>query len=247
MDDEQATPPETSAPSVPWTLHDILKAVLLLGLLLVAAVVIAALLQISETPLIPAPSPVLGGLFMFILEGAMIIPVWLFTVRKYRCGWERLGLRPFSGCRAFGLIAGYLALSFLINGTWGAIAHLFGWQVQPSVLPLFGEGARGLAVALLVGGVVAPLVEEIFFRGFVFAALRERYGFRRAVVASASFFALVHFTPGAIIPVFALGVFFCLLYSKTDSLWPSVIMHGIMNTLAFLAAFLLQTMGGTPG
>jgi membrane protease YdiL (CAAX protease family) len=55
---------------------------------------------------------------------------------------------------------------------------------------------------LLVGGVVAPLVEEIFFRGFVFAALRERYRFRRAVVASAS--------------------------------------------LAFLAAFLLQTMGGVP-
>lgn len=246
MDGEQIVTPETLAAPVPWTLRDMLWAVLLLGLIMVVAVIIATLFQISGAQVISLPSP-LGGLSLVILEGAMIIPVWLFAVRKYRCGWERLGLRPFPGCRAFGLIAGYLTLSFLINGTWAAIAHLLGWQVQPNVLPLFGEGVGGLAVALLAGGVVAPLVEELFFRGFLFAGLRERYGFRRATIVSASLFALVHFTPGVLIPIFALGVFFCLLYSETGSLWPSVIMHGIMNTLALLAAFLLQTMGGSLG
>lgn len=255
MGDEQVATPETSATPVPWTLSDILRAILLFGLILVVAVIIAVLLpsaisghrQIYRTRAIPPPSPVLGGLFLLILEGAMIIPVWLFAVRKYRCGWERLGLRPFPGGRAFGLIVSTLALSFLINGAWAAIARLLGWQVQPNVLPLFGEGIGGLAVALLAGGVVAPLVEELFFRGFLFAGLRERYGFRWATVASASFFALAHFMPGVLIPIFALGVFFCLLYSETGSLWPGVIMHGIMNTLALLAAFLLQTMGGAPG
>ncbi|MFQ6057404.1 MAG: lysostaphin resistance A-like protein [Anaerolineae bacterium] len=247
MDSEQAVAADNSATSVPWTLGDMLRAILLFGLLLMTAIIVAILLQLYRTRATSPPSPYLGGLFLLVLEAAMIIPVWLFTLRKYRCGWADLGLRPFQRGRAFGLMAGYFALAFLINGTWAAIASLLDWQVQPNVLPFFGGGVGGLAIALLAGGVVAPLVEELFFRGFLFAGLWGRFGFRWATVVSASFFALVHFMPGALIPVFALGIFFCLLYSQTGSLWPSVIMHGIMNTLALLAAFLLQTMGGAPG
>jgi hypothetical protein len=96
-------------------------------------------------------------------------------------------------------------------------------------------------LALLVGGaILAPLVEEIFFRGFVFAGLRQRWNWQKAALISAGLFALVHFVPTSVIPIFILGFIFALLYQASGSIWPAILMHMLTNTLALSAAYFMS-------
>jgi membrane protease YdiL (CAAX protease family) len=85
------------------------------------------------------------------------------------------------------------------------------------------------------------MVEEIFFRGFVFAGLRERYGWQRAALISSALFGVIHFTPTAIMPIFILGCVFAYLYQRSGSIWPAILMHAFSNALALGAAFVLAS------
>jgi membrane protease YdiL (CAAX protease family) len=76
---------------------------------------------------------------------------------------------------------------------------------------------------------VAPPVEEIFFRGFVFGGLRGRWGVLPAALASGALFGLAHVgNPGTIYllpPVAAVGVIFAFGYVYTGSIIPTIIAH----------------------
>ena len=85
-------------------------------------------------------------------------------------------------------------------------------------------------------GVVGPVAEEIFFRGFVLTGLLKRFGVRRALLLSSLLFGLFHIDPGAIVPTFALGLVLGWVYLKTGSIWPSIFAHALHNTLAVLIA-----------
>jgi membrane protease YdiL (CAAX protease family) len=110
------------------------------------------------------------------------------------------------------------------------------------LLPLFGSGIGGLLLALFTGGVVAPIAEEVFFRGFVFAGLYRERGLWPAVVLSSILFALVHITPTSWPPIFLLGVIFAVLYERTGSIWPAVAAHAAVNSLSFLLVYLLEIL-----
>lgn len=212
------------------------------------ALFVAAVLGFLTVQLLDGESPILAsrylpGIVLLLTEAALIIPVWVLALRKYRCGWGRLGLRRFPLVSGLRPVAWYLFLTFIINSAWALLARSVGFEVQPNVLPIFGGGMTGLLVAFIAAGVIAPVVEELFFRGFLFAGLHNRFGMRWATLFSSAFFAMAHFTPGALVPIFFLGVFFCLLYSRTGSLWPSILMHAAMNSLALSASFIGSQMG----
>jgi membrane protease YdiL (CAAX protease family) len=92
---------------------------------------------------------------------------------------------------------------------------------------------------LIAGVIVAPVVEEIFFRGFAFAGLRNRYSWRKAAVISSLLFASVHLQPAALIPIFILGLIFSYLYYRSGSIMPAILMHVSTNALALGAAYLI--------
>jgi membrane protease YdiL (CAAX protease family) len=83
--------------------------------------------------------------------------------------------------------------------------------------------------------VVVPIGEEIFFRGFVYGGLRARWGVPAALVASAAFFAVVHFQLVHGFPIFLLGAVFALVYQRTGSLVPAMLAHGLNNLIAMLS------------
>ena len=89
-----------------------------------------------------------------------------------------------------------------------------------------------LAVVMIVG--LAPIAEELFFRGFVFAGLRTRWSLWPAAITSGLIFGLVHAPTGitTVVPLATLGIALCWLYNRTGSLWPCVIAHMINNGLA---------------
>lgn len=240
LPDEISPQPASSLADVPWTLYDIAWATVVFGLIFGAFAVTFAVVRFLEVSFAPEGSPYVSGVLLMILEAALIIPVWLFAIRKYNIGWGTLGFRSFNVLAGCGLVVALLMVSFTVNVIWAGILSLFDLGIQQEILPAFGGGTVGLGIAWVAAGIVAPLVEESFFRGFLLPALLQKFSFWTAAAINALVFALIHFQPAAVVPFFTLGVFFCLLYRVTNSIWPSVLMHATMNTLAVLAAYALE-------
>ncbi len=92
-----------------------------------------------------------------------------------------------------------------------------------------------IAWLLLLVCVVVPIGEEIFFRGFVYGALRARLRVSVAVGLSALLFALVHTEVFHFFPIFVLGLILATLYERTHTLLPGMLVHGVNNVVAVLA------------
>lgn len=229
--------PRATFPEVPWTTTDVAWATVVFGTILGSFLISLLVIRTIQSRFAPAGSPYLNGVLLLILESGLIIPVWLFTVRRYPVGWSALGFRPFNWTTGCSLIIFLFLVSMFLNAAWATLLAAYDLQVQPDIRLAFGRGSGGVIVALLAAGIVAPLAEETFFRGFLFPALLQRYRLWVAVLLDGLIFAFVHFTPTAVAPLFILGAMLCVLYRFTGSLWPSIMMHGVMNTLAVLATY----------
>lgn len=91
-----------------------------------------------------------------------------------------------------------------------------------------------LSLVLLTSLVIAPLVEEIVFRGALLCALQKSLNGWLAVLISSVLFALVHMNPVQMIYAFVLGVILCVLRLKSGSLWGCVAMHIAFNAANYL-------------
>jgi membrane protease YdiL (CAAX protease family) len=90
-----------------------------------------------------------------------------------------------------------------------------------------------LVVGALVVIVVAPACEELFFRGMLFKVLRQRLAFWPAAVIDGVLFGFVHGSL-VIVPILAaLGVAFCYVYERTGSIFPTIALHSLNNTIAY--------------
>ncbi len=218
---------------VPWTVRDVWIGVLVLALWFVFVLGFMALVYVMSWEIDQ-------GLAVSVLEAALIIPVWWLTVRKYKVSWRALGWRGF-GAGYIALGCGLMILSSGFNFLYSSFLLFFDLQMQVDLTAVFDELASPW-LFLLGGAIIAPLAEEVFFRGFVFAGLRQRYGWQKAALLSAALFALIHFSPLTFAPLFILGYIWAFLYHASNSLWPAVLMHMTSNTLALGAAYLISTL-----
>lgn len=98
-----------------------------------------------------------------------------------------------------------------------------------------GFGVVPVQVALIV--FLASIAEEICFRGMLFAGFRERLPRYAAALLAGAVFGLLHAFTGitAVPPLIAFGVILALLYEKTGSIVPGIILHMLNNSVALLA------------
>jgi membrane protease YdiL (CAAX protease family) len=92
-----------------------------------------------------------------------------------------------------------------------------------------------VSVAVLVT-VVAPIAEEVFFRGYFFTALRSWRGPWLAAILTGVVFGAIHAgsaPAGYLVPLALFGIGLCLLYWRTGSLYPCIALHALNNALAF--------------
>ena len=90
-----------------------------------------------------------------------------------------------------------------------------------------------LVVGALIVIAVAPACEELFFRGILFRVLRQRMPLWPAAVIDGILFGFVHGSL-VIVPVLAaLGVMFCYVYERTGSIFPTIALHALNNTIAY--------------
>jgi len=104
------------------------------------------------------------------------------------------------------------------------------------------ENTSGTTVILIAFLLVAPVAEEIFFRGVVFNAWERERGVWVAVIGSALLFAAIHTSLFALVPIFALGVTLALVYRSTRSLAATIALHAGFNAIS-VAIALLERQG----
>ncbi|HZY52528.1 MAG TPA: type II CAAX endopeptidase family protein [Reyranella sp.] len=99
-----------------------------------------------------------------------------------------------------------------------------------------------LILSLLLLSVLAPVVEELVFRGLLYGWIAGRWGGTPALIVSSLAFAAAHWEPAHIILVLPLGFLFGWLRRRTDSLLPSLFSHIVNNGFALLAAVYLPNV-----
>ena len=95
----------------------------------------------------------------------------------------------------------------------------------------------GFVAVVLAGGVLAPIAEELFFRGFVFRSYLRTRGPLVAYGLSSLLFASLHLNLPALLPILALGLIFCWAYQQTGSIVPSMVGHTVNNSVAFVILY----------
>lgn len=108
-------------------------------------------------------------------------------------------------------------------------------EVVKSMLGTTSIATRTLMI--IAATVVAPLTEEILFRGFLYGVLKRFTDGAFATLISALLFSIVHMHVGSVLPLFVLALLLATAYELTGSLLVPMIMHGVFNTLMIIAMF----------
>jgi membrane protease YdiL (CAAX protease family) len=208
-----------------------------------------------------APFGFLAGLL--IVAGAYVFSVWLFAVRSGALSWRAMGWPAARPGRLRGVLrdAG-VAIAVMLPATFGVIVlggiigALLGVEA-PEVLPVPATSTEALAIAV-AAALVAPVGEELFFRGFALTAWLRDLGPGPAVVRSAVFFAVVHvvnisaatFREGAaqallqVAVILPLGLLLGVLFIRRGivaAIAGHITYNGLLLVLLALSAYLPET------
>jgi membrane protease YdiL (CAAX protease family) len=124
------------------------------------------------------------------------------------------------------------------NGFALLLAEVFGQPKEQALVDdIRAEDALAIVIAWgLLVCVLAPIVEEVFFRGFMFTVFARRMGVAWAALLDGVVFGIGHAGGAEVIQLVALGAFgvaLCLLYWRTQSIIPGMALHALNNSIAF--------------
>ncbi|HJQ14030.1 MAG TPA: type II CAAX endopeptidase family protein [Anaerolineales bacterium] len=216
--------------SVPWKFMDNWVGVVLLAII---DVVIFVIMMGQERRAELAQSSA-----VVLLELAYLLPV-IFIFAWRRVHWRHLRFGGFKW-ETLGIGCGLLIGSYIIIIVHNALLFLFGVDTQgENIVELFAKLDSPIWF-FIVGAIFAPLVEEIFFRGFLFQGFRERYGWVTAMLLSAAIFAIAHLDLVVLIPTFILGCLLAYVFHRSNSIWPGIILHFLVNSFGLLGAYFVS-------
>ena len=139
----------------------------------------------------------------------------------------------------FGQAIGFMALAI---GVYIAITLLYDVILKPpDNQPIDTGNLLGVQIAsCFVIVVSAPFCEEFFFRGFLYRTLRGRFGLWPALVLDGALFGSIHLTSGgplAVALIAPLGFLLCLIYERCGSIFPTIALHALNNSIVSAAEF----------
>jgi len=228
----------------------LLFVAIIAGTLFVAAIV-GSVLSLAGFRL-PQSEYALGDLVSVALQALVFVGlVRLMVVGTGAISWREMGLTV-DRSRILGWLAGGALLAapvIIVTGVVASILVALIGSVPPSPLPPTGSSG-GLALHLLAGAVLAPLSEEVVFRGAMLTAWSRSVGATSAIVRSSLLFALAHalttsgsdFGQAAGIAIVAtvarLPVAFALgwIYARTGTLWASIGLHATFNAVLIVVS-----------
>ena len=104
-----------------------------------------------------------------------------------------------------------------------------------------------LILAFITLVVIAPVAEEVLFRGYLLGKLRKHIPVWVAILVTSILFGLIHGAWNLAIDTFALSIILCVLRLTTGSLWAPILLHMMKNGIAFYILFVNPIVNGTIG
>ena len=209
-----------------------------LGLLACAAMsivlfwVLGSALGINRAAYRSDPQLTMTGLALQVAFYALILTYLVAVLpRVAHQSLAQLGLmRPTLRQLAYG-VQGAVLMFVGVLATALAQDRITGHKADQKVLQAFGHAHPGLLLDLFVmmAVVLAPIVEELVFRGFIFNAILRRLPFVYAMIASGAIFGAAHADIAVFFPLAAGGMVLATVYYFSGSLWSSMLAHGIFN------------------
>ncbi len=138
-------------------------------------------------------------------------------------------------------------LSIYILNTFVALTGFYTWIINVTGSPETQQAIQSLKnapeahlIPMAVSAiVVAPIVEEFFFRGFIFRLLSCRIGVVAAALLSSLYFGAVHLSLVQTTTLTIFAVVQCFLYTKTRSIIYPIILHAVFNTISVTQIYLM--------
>jgi membrane protease YdiL (CAAX protease family) len=248
------TLPDQKVDETPWTIQQTFLGIFLT---LVPWVVLSILLTSSRgtaLPTTPLPtkvdttSAVITFILSVLVEGAFLIAPFYFANRALRFVAHRgshvlraLGFRGFRPASSLSWIVLFFLAFVVVNMLYQDIINTLHLHLQTNDQVILQESKHApltTYATLLAAVLIAPICEEIFFRGFVFAGFLRSMPLVWAIILSALLFAVAHADPGSFAVLFFIGLALAFLRWRTRSLWPGILLHLLNNAVGALAIIL---------
>ena len=188
----------------------------------------------------------LGTFFIDITAGVAIL---YFILVKYKEKISSLGitLADFYKNILSGITAYVFILPILISTLILSMLFLerIGYNAPPQpVFDMFFEEKSSSVILFLTifVSILGPIIEEIFFRGFLYSAVRKRFGVIAGVLLSAALFSMLHINIAGFLPVMILGVLMAFLYETTGSLIAPIAVHILHNSVIVCFVFFIKEL-----
>lgn len=230
-------------PAIGWGIWDVARAVIVF----LMAVVVFRLAGPAVRYLSGASDVSLTVVFQFLAE----LVTLCFLFRLLPGGWSRAltelkitrdGLpgRIFTGVKGY---VGFLPVLFLLNRLTVLVADRVGitLESQEQIGFFFAEiSFPAFLFLVLFVAVLGPIIEEVFFRGFSYQALRRKLGRWPSILLTSLLFAALHGNFTVFLPIMGLGVLLAYVFETSGSLVPCFTIHICQNGLAVAGALLVK-------
>jgi membrane protease YdiL (CAAX protease family) len=171
-------------------------------------------------------------------------------IRRGKLSFERVGLnfpRISLGIAAVGIL---LALSFIpIRAVLGLLAQQLaggtsGLQFRTNVIT-GGSFSWPFALTSIIGaGILAPIAEELYFRGLLHTWFQAHMSFWPRVLISSLLFSLGHIdTFGVVVSSFVMGIVIAVAFERSRTLWLPIAIHVTTNLFAVILLFAALALG----
>jgi membrane protease YdiL (CAAX protease family) len=235
----------------PWTIQQTFLGIIITvvpWVLLTIALNAISGKPVHNTPLSPQAdltAAIITFIFSSLVEAAFLIAPLYFALRAFhslashtRLAFQALGFRRFNASIVLSWIVLLLIAILGANFLYSYLIQTFHLPLQTNdqLILMYSKNAPLTTYAtLLVAVVVAPICEEVFFRGFVFPGLLHAMSPVWAIILSALIFAVAHGDPGSFAVLFLIGLALAFLRWRTKSIWPGIMLHALNNGVAALA------------
>ncbi len=154
------------------------------------------------------------------------------NIRIGDLGFVKASLKKIIGLAFLGYVAYFAVMIVITQIMWAYQVELPGLGEQESHIEFIGSESIAAIVVIVIITFLAPIIEEVFFRGFVFKTMLKEWPKWLAFVISAAIFAGLHFEFHIFVPLFILGLILNWMFFKSKSLYPGIAFHIINNSIA---------------
>lgn len=218
---------------------DIIPAVFLANLYFLLWILsVVAALQQADAPSEPAQLSYGGLLIQMGLMAFILFVIFAFiSFGKARIGYF-FGIDLAGPGTVLKISLGYLLAGLpailVISSLWNLmLTYLLELQVQAQeVVDMFvnADSVLDRVLLTLLASVIAPVTEELIFRGYLYQVAKRYIGFLGSMILISILFALIHVSLAAFVPLFLLAILLTLSYERTGSIMAPIVMHAIFNT-----------------